>query len=219
MYNKGTVTRLKNYLIEDGATLETEAQSGSIYLKAADLKIRVSDHLPKITSADLIIMYTINMDTYIVSLHGSLICFKSLSDLRQFTKPLLLSALLMKGRPDYVSIEDRLNKIQETSSKIIDEKNAQIESIQHKWNTSQGELSSMKRKVEEKDHEIEKLKKAFDVERQTYIDGNKLKDGYGSTYSLGSFSAQQIRTIQGFIDTNKHMGKLGFIENNDGSGK
>ena len=225
MFNKGTVTRLKNYLIEDGAVLTSEATTGSIYLEAGDLKIRVSDHLPSIFEADLIIMYTINMDTYMVSLHGSLICFKSLSDLRQFTKPLIINALLEAARPGFLSENNKIQKVQDIADSIIKDKNKEIEEINHKLSTSQGSLRAITKKAEEKDREIEKLKKQlvdieknFDVERKTYISGNQLKDGYGRLYNLGSFSANQIRTIQGFIDTNRHMGKLGFTEENKQGG-
>lgn len=198
MYNKATVTRLKNYLIEDGAVLENEAETGSVYFKAGDMKIRISDHLPKIHSADLIIMYTINMDTYVVSLHGTLICFKSLADLRQFTRPLILSALLRQYQPDYVNWPERLETLQEQSSKIIDEKNSRI--------------SHLERELEKTKKQFNDSERRHELEKQTFIAGDTILDGYGRTYRLGSFSASQIRTIQNFIDSNRHMGKIGFCE-------
>ena len=109
--NKGTITKFKNWILENSTLKLSESKStDSIYLVSDDIKIRISDHIQGSTCHnirfDISIFIPEESDKYIVSIGYKIYIYNTLQEV----KSLLTSMFRLNNGIPESSISKAVNK-------------------------------------------------------------------------------------------------------------
>lgn len=157
--NKGTVTKFKNWILENSNLKLLESKSTeSIYLTNDSLKIRISDHIQGSDRSnirfDISIFIPEESKQYIVSIGYKIYIYNTLSEV----KNLLISVFRINLGIDNTTINKAVNKQKDANKKINSALSQQIANLSKKNNKYKERIT----KLEEKAARYNKLTKAFD---------------------------------------------------------
>lgn len=157
--NKGTVTKFKNWILENSNLKLLESKSTeSIYLTNDSLKIRISDHIQGSDRSN--IRFDISMfipeesKQYIVSIGYKIYIYNTLLEV----KNLLISVFRINLGIDNTTINKAVNKQKEANKEINSALSQQIANLSKKNNKYKERIA----KLEEKAARYNKLTKAHD---------------------------------------------------------
>ena len=157
--NKGTVTKFKNWILENSNLKLLESKSTeSIYLTNDSLKIRISDHIQGSDRSnirfDISIFIPEESKQYIVSIGYKIYIYNTLLEV----KNLLLSVFRINLGIDTSTISKAVNKQKEANKQINNAMSQQIANLSKKNNKYKEKIA----KLEEKAARYNKLTKAHD---------------------------------------------------------
>ena len=155
--NKGTVTKFKNWILENSNLKLLESKSTeSIYLTNDSLKIRISDHIQGSDRSnirfDISIFIPEESKQYIVSIGYKIYIYNTLLEV----KNLLISIFRINLGIDNTTINKAVNKQKEANKEINSALSQQIASLSKKNNKYKERIA----KLEEKAARYNKLTKA-----------------------------------------------------------
>lgn len=157
--NKGTVTKFKNWILENSNLKLSESKSTeSIYLTNDSLKIRISDHIQGSDYSnirfDISIFIPEESKQYIVSIGYKIYIYNTLLEV----KNLLISVFRINLGIDTTTINKAVNKQKDANKKINSALSQQIANLFKKNNKYKARIA----KLEEKAARYNKLTKAHD---------------------------------------------------------
>jgi hypothetical protein len=157
--NKGTVTKFKNWILENSNLKLLESKSTeSIYLTNDSLKIRISDHIQGSDRSnirfDISIFIPEESKQYIVSIGYKIYIYNTLLEV----KNLLISVFRINLGIDNTTINKAVNKQKEANKEINSVLSQQIANLSKKNNKYKERIA----KLEEKAARYNKLTKAHD---------------------------------------------------------
>lgn len=157
--NKGTVTKFKNWILENSNLKLLESKSTeSIYLTNDSLKIRISDHIQGSDRSnirfDISIFIPEESKQYIVSIGYKIYIYNTLLEV----KNLLISIFRINLGIDNTTINKAVNKQKEANKEINSALSQQIANLSKKNNKYKERIA----KLEEKAARYNKLTKAHD---------------------------------------------------------
>lgn len=157
--NKGTVTKFKNWILENSNLKLLESKSTeSIYLTNDSLKIRISDHIQGSDRSnirfDISIFIPEESKQYIVSIGYKIYIYNTLLEV----KNLLISVFRINLGIDNTTINKAVNKQKEANKEINSALSQQIANLSKKNNKYKEKIA----KLEEKAARYNKLTKAHD---------------------------------------------------------
>lgn len=155
--NKGTVTKFKNWILENSNLKLLESKSTeSIYLTNDSLKIRISDHIQGSDRSnirfDISIFIPEESKQYIVSIGYKIYIYNTLLEV----KNLLISVFRINLGIDTTTINKAVNKQKEANKEINSALSQQIANLSKKNNKYKERIA----KLEEKAARYNKLTKA-----------------------------------------------------------
>ena len=157
--NKGTVTKFKNWILENSNLKLLESKSTeSIYLTNDSLKIRISDHIQGSDRSnirfDISIFIPEESKQYIVSIGYKIYIYNTLLEV----KNLLISVFRINLGIDNSTINKAVNKQKDANKEINSALSQQIANLSKKNNKYKERIA----KLEEKAARYNKLTKAHD---------------------------------------------------------
>lgn len=157
--NKGTVTKFKNWILENSNLKLLESKSTeSIYLTNDSLKIRISDHIQGSDRSnirfDISIFIPEESKQYIVSIGYKIYIYNTLLEV----KNLLISVFRINLGIDNTTINKAVNKQKDANKEINSALSQQIANLSKKNNKYKERIA----KLEEKAARYNKLTKAHD---------------------------------------------------------
>lgn len=157
--NKGTVTKFKNWILENSNLKLLESKSTeSIYLTNDSLKIRISDHIQGSDRSnirfDISIFIPEESKQYIVSIGYKIYIYNTLLEV----KNLLISVFRINLGIDNSTINKAVNKQKDANKEINGALSQQIANLSKKNNKYKERIA----KLEEKAARYNKLTKAYD---------------------------------------------------------
>lgn len=157
--NKGTVTKFKNWILENSNLKLSESKSTeSIYLTNDSLKIRISDHIQGSDYSnirfDISIFIPEESKQYIVSIGYKIYIYNTLLEV----KNLLISVFRINLGIDTTTINKAVNKQKDANKEINSALSQQIANLSKKNNKYKARIA----KLEEKAARYNKLTKAHD---------------------------------------------------------
>lgn len=157
--NKGTVTKFKNWILENSNLKLLESKSTeSIYLTNDSLKIRISDHIQGSDRSnirfDISIFIPEESKQYIVSIGYKIYIYNTLSEV----KNLLISVFRINLGIDTTTINKAVNKQKDANKEINSALSQQIANLSKKNNKYKERIA----KLEEKAARYNKLTKSHD---------------------------------------------------------
>lgn len=157
--NKGTVTKFKNWILENSNLKLLESKSTeSIYLTNDSLKIRISDHIQGSDRSnirfDISIFIPEESKQYIVSIGYKIYIYNTLLEV----KNLLISVFRINLGIDNSTINKAVNKQKDANKEINGALSQQIANLSKKNNKYKERIA----KLEEKAARYNKLTKAHD---------------------------------------------------------
>lgn len=155
--NKGTVTKFKNWILENSNLKLLESKSTeSIYLTNDSLKIRISDHIQGSDRSnirfDISIFIPEESKQYIVSIGYKIYIYNTLLEV----KNLLISVFRINLGIDITTINKAVNKQKDANKEINSALSQQIANLSKKNNKYKERIA----KLEEKASRYNKLTKA-----------------------------------------------------------
>lgn len=163
--NKGTITKFKNWILENSNLKLLESKSTeSIYLTNDSLKIRISDHIQGSDRSnirfDISIFIPEESKQYIVSIGYKIYIYNTLLEV----KNLLISIFRINLGIDTTTINKAVNKQKEANKKINSALSQQIANLSKKNNKYKVRLA----KLSEKATKYDKLTKVHNKKLKEY---------------------------------------------------
>nr|DAR76322.1 MAG TPA: hypothetical protein [Caudoviricetes sp.] len=163
--NKGTVTKFKNWILENSNLKLLESKSTeSIYLKNDSLRIRISDHIQGSDRSnirfDISIFIPEESKQYIVSIGYKIYIYNTLLEV----KNLLISIFRINLGIDTTTINKAVNKQKEANKEINSALSQQIANLSKKNNKYKVRLA----KLSEKATKYDKLTKVHNKKLKEY---------------------------------------------------
>lgn len=163
--NKGTVTKFKNWILENSNLKLIESKSTeSIYLTNDSLKIRISDHIQGSDHSnirfDISIFIPEESKQYIVSIGYKIYIYNTLLEV----KNLLISVFRINLGIDTTTINKAVNKQKDANKEINSALSQQIANLSKKNNKYKERIA----KLEEKASRYNKLTKAHNKKLKEY---------------------------------------------------
>lgn len=163
--NKGTVTKFKNWILENSNLKLLESKSTeSIYLTNDSLKIRISDHIQGSDRSnirfDISIFIPEESKQYIVSIGYKIYIYNTLLEV----KNLLISVFRINLGIDTTTINKAVNKQKEANKEINSALSQQIANLSKKNNKYKVRLA----KLSEKATKYDKLTKVHNKKLKEY---------------------------------------------------
>lgn len=163
--NKGTITKFKNWILENSNLKLLESKSTeSIYLKNDSLHIRISDHIQGSDRSnirfDISIFIPEESKQYIVSIGYKIYIYNTLLEV----KNLLLSVFRINLGIDNSTINKAVNKQKEANKEINRALSQQIDNLSKKNNKYKVRLA----KLNEKATKYDKLTKVHNKKLKEY---------------------------------------------------
>lgn len=156
--NKTTITKFKNWILENSTLKLSESQStDSIYLVSDDIKIRISDHIQGSTCHnirfDISIFIPEESDKYIVSIGYKIYIYNTLQEV----KSLLTSMFRLNNGIPESSISKAVNKQIDKNKEANKGLSNQIAILSKKNNKYKSRIGSLEKKASE----YRKLQKVY----------------------------------------------------------
>ena len=163
--NKGTITKFKNWILENSNLKLLESKSTeSIYLINDSLKIRISDHIQGSDRSnirfDISIFIPEESKQYVVSIRYKIYIYNTLLEV----KNLLISIFRINLGIDTTTINKAVNKQKEANKEINRELSQQIANLSKKNNKYKVRLA----KLSEKATKYDKLTKVHNKKLKEY---------------------------------------------------
>jgi hypothetical protein len=172
--NKATLTRFKNWIIATNPNLKLNesVSTNSIYLESDEIRIRISDHMPRLSKVkrfDISIVIPEESKQYIASVGFKVYIYDNLADL----KHLLVSTFrLCKGVPE-TTIKNAINC--ERGRLIHSQKEVQ-QQLTNSKNNLKKENKQLNKKLSELKVKVKDYGKAIKISEKTYYFDNFPKD-------------------------------------------
>lgn len=208
--NKGTVTKFKNWILENSNLKLLESKSTeSIYLTNDSLKIRISDHIQGSDRSnirfDISIFIPEESKQYIVSIGYKIYIYNTLLEV----KNLLISVFRINLGIDISTINKAVNKQKDANKEINSTLSQQIANLSKKNNKYKERIA----KLEEKAARYNKLTKAHNKKLKEY---QKLQSKCDSFMNDISEAKDIISELQNNPDARKAIqisNKTYYIDN------
>ncbi len=208
--NKGTITKFKNWILENSNLKLLESKSTeSIYLTNDSLKIRISDHIQGSDRSnirfDISIFIPEESKQYIVSIGYKIYIYNTLLEV----KNLLISVFRINLGIDTTTINKAVNKQKEANKEINSALSQQIANLSKKNNKYKVRLA----KLSEKATKYDKLTKVHNKKLKEY---QKLQAKCGSFMNDISKAKDIISELQNNPDARKAIqisDKTYYIDN------
>lgn len=204
---KAKITRITNFLLEQGCTLVTKASTCSTYLKLQDVELRISDHFGReFHDIDIIVPY--KGSGYVVMVDHTVITYQEFKDLKVFLENYCLFKNV--GQTFY---SKKLEKQYESVNKELKQKN---ETLNESVNQLITRITNLKEELDklQKSETRNKLKQLLDernkVVSKQNVEISQLKQELSSAVDLASTYKIQLDNAKDAI-----VQQRATLENNE----